>query len=430
MDRYLIKYLRDNAENELSKKYIDFFKIELDCVLYISETIMSKPYHRDKIIGVEEKLKRTYQYTSALLFNYNKKESKNKNVLSTLNLPQKHISSFSELGFDCFSPIWHPLRKKNIFGDYETLKWHQNIQNKIRFDDFHSFLDSKFHHELEVFQQHLITAYKKQDFRALFLYTDQYFYSKYSIDIFKKLDRPSFIFSHGMPGIYSLEVDNRSDYLMVWSEKIKQNYINVGFEPSKVKVVGNPNYQKIAKHKSLRSDLSEILVIPLTSAVWVQHEYDNTVVTDCGTTVLYLYKIQKVLKKLGVKKARYRTHPTMNKKWVHSFLDQDFYTPDTALLDASLNKSSLVIGTNSTLVLESLIHGVNYVLFDPKDKDGINMSGHKSVSPFDGSEEKLVVTNTEDDLEKALKFNALTDYKLVHDYIQDFDLAVLKELID
>lgn len=429
MDRYLIKYLRDNAENELSKKYIDFFKIELDCLLYISETIMSKPYHRDKVISMEERLKKMYQYTTALLSNYKTKESKNKKVLSTLTLKQKDIFSLSKLGFDSFSPIWHPLRKKSVFGDLKTLKWHQHIQKKIRNDDFHSFLDPKFHIELEVFQQHLITAYKKQDFKALFLYTDQYFYSKYSIDIFKKMNRPSFIFTHGMPGIYSLEVDSRSDYLMVWSEKIKQNYINVGFESSKVKVVGNPHYKKLEKHKSLRSDLSDILVIPLTSAVWVQHEYDNTVNTDCGTTVLYLYKVQMVLKKLGVKRARYRTHPTMNKQWVHSFLDQDFYICDREPLNNSLNRSSLVIGTNSTLVLESLIHGVNYILFDPKQEDGINMSGHKSVPPFDGSEKKLLVANNEVELEQIIKSNVITDYSLVHDYIQDFDLSVIKELI-
>jgi 3D (Asp-Asp-Asp) domain-containing protein len=430
MDSYLIKYLRDNSENELSKKYIDFLKVELDCILYISETIMSKSYHRDRITSLENRLKKNYQYTNALLCVHNRKESSNKKVLSTLKLQQKDISSLSKLGYDFFSPIWHPLRKKNIFGDFKTLKWHKNIQKKLKTNDFHSFLEPEFHNELEVFQEHLLTAYTKQDFRALFLYTDQYFYSKYSIDIFKKMNRPSFVFSHGMPGIYSLEVDNRSDYLMVWSEKIKQNYINAGFESSKVKVVGNPNYQRVAKHKIIRSDLSNVLVIPLTSAVWVQHEYDKTVVTDNGATILYLYKVQTVLKKLGVKKARYRPHPTMNKQWVHSFLDQDFYTCDTENFNDSLNRSSLVIGTNSTLVLESLIHGVNYILFDPKNENGINMSGHKSVPPFDGSEEKLVVVNTEDDLFNALKNNALTNYDLVNDYIQDYDLSVLKELID
>ena len=217
-------------------RYIDFFTAELDWHLYISETHISKSYHRDRVIGLEEKLKRLYQYTNALLLNSNARQSKNLKVLSTLYFPVKE--TLSNLGFDSHSPVWHPLGKKNIFGDLKTLKWHKGIQERIRKDDFHLFLDSKFHNALEAFQQHLLTQYQNQDFRALFLYTDQYFYSKYSIDIFKKLDRPSFIFSHGLPGGYMLEVDNRADYLMVWSEKIKNNYINAGFNSSKVKVVG------------------------------------------------------------------------------------------------------------------------------------------------------------------------------------------------
>ena len=430
MDKYLIKYLVDTADNELSKKYIDFFKAELDWHMYISETHMSEAYYKNRAIGMNEKLKRLYQYANALFIQSNTKQSNNIKVLSTLKLPQKDTHSLSQLGFDSYSPIWHPLRKKYIFGDYKTLKWHKNIQNRIRNDDFHLFLDSKFHEELETFQQYLLAQYQEQDFRALFLYTDQYFYSKYSIDIFKKMNRPSFVFTHGMPGMYSKEVDNRSDYLMVWSEKIRKNYIDVGFDPSKVKVVGHPLYKNLDKVKSLRSDLSDILIIPVSSVTWHQHEYDNTVVNDASMVLLYLYKVQKVLMRLGIKKARYRPHPSINKKWIHPFLDPEFYVCDTEVLTRSLGKSSLVIGANSTVVLEALMQGVNYIAFDPKDENGVNMSGYKSVPPFDGTEEKLMLAKDEPELENMLKSNAMTDYRLVHDFIEDFDLSVLMELID
>ena len=430
MDNYLIKYLIDTTDSKLSRKYIDFFKAELDWQMYISETHLSEAYYRNRAIGLNEKLKRFYQYANALVIQSKTKKSNNIKVLSTLKIPQKEINSLSQLGFDSYSPIWHPLRKQNIYGDYETLKWHINIQDRIRNDDFQLFLDSKFHEELETFQQYLLEQYREQDFKALFLYTDQYFYSKYSIDIFKKLNRPSFVFSHGMPGIYSLEVDSRSDYLMVWSEKIKSNYIGVGFEPSKVKVVGHPIYKNLDKEKALRSNLSNVLIIPVSSLTWHQHTYDTPVVNDASMVVLYLYKVQKVLMRLGVKKARYRPHPSINKKWIHPFLDPDFYTCDTEDLTTSLNKSSLLIGANSTVVLEALLQGVNYIAFDPKDENGINMSGYRAVPPFDGSEEKLMMAEDEFELEKMLKANVMTDYTLVHDFIQDFDLTVLKEIIN
>lgn len=428
MDKYLIKYLIENTDSQLSKKYIDFFKVELDWHLYISETHISKSYHRDRVIGLEEKLKRVYQYANALLLNSNARQSINLKVLSTLYVPVKE--PLSTLGFDSYSPVWHPLGRKNIFGDLQTLKWHKSIQERIKEGEFHLFLDSKFHNELEEFQEYLLKQYQKQDFRALFLYTDQYFYSKYCIDIFKKLDRPSFIFSHGMPGTYTLEVDNRADYLMVWSEKIKNNYIKAGFNSSKVKVVGNPSYKYLEKHRTLRSDLSNVLVIPISSVTWHHHEYDNIVVSDASMVVLYLYKVQMVLKKLGLKKARYRTHPSINKEWVHPLLDQEFYVRDTEPLITSLKKSSMVIGSNSTVLLEALIYGVNYIGFQPKQENGVNMSGYKSVPPFDGTEEKLMLTDNEEDLEKMLKSNVMTDYSLVHDYIQDLDLSILKELIN
>jgi len=427
MDKYLIKYLVENADTALSKKYIDFFKAELDWQIYVSETHMSAQYYRNKDIILKERLIRFYQYIYALLFQSRANSSNNLKVLSTLYFPIKE--PLSNLGIDAYSPIWHPIGKKNIFGDFKTLKWHKDIQDRIRNADFHLFLETKFHNVLDTFQDHLLKQYQQQDFRALFLYTDQYFYSKYSIDIFKKMNRPSFVFTHGMPGLYSLEVDNRADYLMVWSEKIKSNYLNAGFEASKVKVIGHPLYKKLDKEKSLRSDLSDVLVIPISSVTWHQQSYNNIVVSDASTVVLYLYQVQKVLRRLGVKRARYRPHPSINKDWVVPFIDPGFYVLDTEPLSTSLNRSSLLIGSVSTVLLESLMHGVNYIAYDPKDDNGFNMGGYLAVPPFDGSEDKLLMANDEDELEKLLKSNVKTEYNLVHDYIQDFDLSVIKELI-
>lgn len=426
MDTYLIKYLVKNADNALLRKYLGFFKAELDWHIFISENHMSKAYHRNRTIGLKEKLLRIYQYTIAVLSPAVGKSNKIK-ILSTVHFPIK--KSISDLNIASYSPVWHPVGKKNIFGDLKTLRWHKEIQNRIRNDAFHLFLESKFHSELEEIQDYLLVQYKKQDFRALFLYTDEYFYSKFSIDIFKKMGRPSLIFTHGLPGIYSLEVDNKTDYLMVWSEKIRNNYIVAGFNPSKIKVVGHPKFRELVKEKSLRSDLSDVLIIPVSSVTWHQHEYDNTVVNDCSTIALYLYKVQSVLKKMGIKKVRYRPHPSINKDWVHAFLDQEFFIRDNELLTDSLQRSSLVIGANSTVLLDSLIQGVNYIAFDPKDENGINLSGYKAVPPFDGSEKKLMISNDEAELEELLRSNAMTDYSLVHEYIQDFDLSVLNEII-
>ena len=427
MNQYLIKYLIDNADNALSKKYIDFFKIELDWHIYNGDKHISKVYHRDKEIETKKRLINLLHYSYSILSGANFKASKKKNVLSTVHFP--HHNLVTDLGFNLYSPIWHPLGKKNVFGDAKTLRWHLQIQDLIRNKDFYLYLNPEFHTELESFQNYLVSQYQKQDFRALFLYTDQYFYSKYSIDVFKKMQKPSFIFSHGLPGLYSKDVDYRADYLLVWGEKIKQHYLDAGFENSKVKVVGHPRHKQMPKEQKLKSDLSDVLIIPVASSIYHQHRYDDTIIIDRSMVILYLYQVQSVLKKLGVKKARYRTHPTISKQWVHAFLDHDFYIQDNEQINASLNRSSLLIGSTSTLVLESLLHGVNYIVYEPVDEDGHYMTNDKLVPPFDGSEKKLMIANDEPELEKMLKANAMTDYSLVHDYIQDLDLTILKELI-
>lgn len=427
MNNYLIKYLRDNASSELSAKYIDFFKIELDWHIYNSERHIAESHHRNKRFNLTTTTIKSLQYLYALSAFSGTKPSDGLNVLSTVFFSDPN--TLPQLGFNSYTPVWNPIGKKNIYGDFKTIMWHEKIQKLICKDDFFLSLASDLHNDLENFQSHLVSQYLRKDFRALLLHTDENFYSKYFIEVFKKMNRPSVIFSHGLPGIYSANVDNRSDYLMVWSEKIRQNYINIGFDPSKIKAIGNPKFKFLKKSIALKSDLSDVLIIPVSSATWHQHEYD-AVLTDKSTVVLYLYKVQNVLKRLGVKKARYRVHPAMNKQWVHAFLDPGFYIIDDENLSVSLSRTSLVIGATSTVLLESLINGLNYIVFEPKDEEGLGLLNFKLVPPFDGSEEKVMMANDEDELEKMLRYNAMTDYSLVHDYIQDFDPAVLKEIID
>lgn len=426
MDKYLIKYLRDNAKESLIKKYIDFFKIELDWHIYNGETNIAANYHRDyKNETLKGKVYKMLQLYNAL-FSKDMLDNTKQNVLSTVHFPQNN--NLTSLGFNSISPVWQPIGTRNIFGDLKTIKWDLKVREAIRHNDFNSFLNLEFVQKMESFQKHLIDEYKKKDFGALLLNTDQYFHSKYFIDIFKKLGKPSIVFSHGLPGIYSLDVDNRSDYLMVWGEKIRQNYINAGFDPAKIKVTGSPKYRDIAKQRELKSNFDDILVIP-TSIVWHQNEYDNTIVIDKSSVILYLYKVQNVLKSLGIKKSRYRVHPSINKAWIHTFLDKDFYAQDNESLQDSLHHTSLVIGSTSTLLLDALIEGINYIVFEPTDENNNIMLGSKAVPPFDGSETKVMLCKTEEELKSMLLNNAHTEYSLVHDYIQEFNLEVLKDII-
>lgn len=428
MDKYIVKYLRDNATDEASKKCIDFLKIEFDRQIYkFHYNAASVNRKKTKLDRVRDKFTTIKNYLE-IISEKNIVLPGKKNVLSLIEFPI--AKNLVDMGFHPISPSWNPVEGTSVLGDLKTISWFRNINRTVRSGNLQRFLDPDFHREFLSIQGHLMEQYKKYKIQALFIRSDVYYMSKFALDVFRQMDLPTFVFTHGLPAIYSLEVDNRSDYLMVWGEKMKQNYINTGFDADKIKVVGHPSYQQLPSSQKLRSDFSNVLVIPVSATLGHQNEYEKTVLMDKSATVLYLYKVQKVLEKLGVSSARFRVHPSINRNWIYSFLDQNFYEIDKATLADSLKNTSLVIGATSTVLLEALIHGVNYIVYEPKQENGLNMINLPLVPPFDGSEEKLRVANDTVTLEGMLRGNALTDYTIVHDYIQDFDLSVLKEILD
>ena len=50
----------------------------------------------------------------------------------------------------------------------------------------------------------------------------------------------------------------------------------------------------------------------------------------------------------------------------------------------SLQNSTLVVGPTSTMVLDTIKSGVNYILFDPKLDNKLLDNSDELVSPFDG----------------------------------------------
>ncbi len=247
--------------------------------------------------------------------------------------------------------------------------------------------------------------------------------------MFKKLERPSIYYVHGLPAIYT-EFDNATDYLMVWGERMKQNYINIGFEPDKIKVIGCHKYINTeVSNDGLRNSLENVLVLPCASNLMIQCQWDTPRLIDRSMVVLYLYQVQNVLMKFGVKHARFRPHPSMDKEWVYGFLDQNFYKMDKEPLLASLNQSSLVIGATSTTFLEALMAGVNFLFYEPVDEHGAGLCSVPLVPPFDGSVKNFSIARTEDDLEYMIRDKYLSDPKVIDGYIQPLDLSVLKEII-
>jgi hypothetical protein len=422
MERYLINYLKENTSDEICKKYIDFFKCEMDWFIYnYGEHISRYISRKGKKIGVISK-----QILNTLILFQKVKTFKDKiNILSGNHLIKKIY--LWNLGFNPLSSIFQPLGKRQIIGDTMSIKLDERIRKAIYWDSFRDLYNKDLFLELEENQKNIIKQFKEFNIRALLLWNAQYFSSKYLIDISKQIGIPSMVFSHGLPGIYSKEIDNRTDFLMVWGERIKENYVRCGIEPTKIFITGNPKYKYINIPKTLRNSLNNILIIPPASAMYHQTEWGTPVLMDRSSIILYLFQVQKVLQEVGVTSAKVRPHPNMNKPWVFQFLDTSFYKLDNDPLLESLDNSSLVIGSTSTVFLESLLTGVNYLIFEPQE-NGISLMNSRVVSPFDGTD-GIEVARDINELKYLILHKYQADPNILNLYMQPLNLNILKQLI-
>ena len=91
------------------------------------------------------------------------------------------------------------------------------------------------------------------------------------------------------------------------------------------------------------------------------------------------------------------------------------YYNDYNDLKTSLIKSSLIIGGTSTLFLEALFEGVNYLVYEPLIGN-VLIDGLDPVAPFDGSDKKVPVAKSEEDLERLITKKEIVDITILNEY--------------
>lgn len=421
MERYILKYLQEHADSELIKKFIDYLKVDLDGMFYAYGDNMNENYPLPRSIDW-----RFYASIIKLILkskNAARFKSNDNNILSFVNLTAQ---TCIESDLNLLGSIVQPIGDKIVYSK-ELIEFYFFYARLTRKEDFNDVVTKENAELLEHYKNVLLKEYSEYHFKALFVGNGEPFIFKLHLDLFKQLGVPSFIFLHGIPGIYNLDTERKADYLLVWGEQIRQNYIDAGFNPNKVVVTGHPRYSEIPKNFNLRNDLSSVLVTTTASVNWSPHGWEAAQfpLYDRSIIVLYCYSIQTVLQKLGVKHARLRVHPSVRKEWVMRFVDKNFYTIDTASLQQSLNESTLVIGPTSTVWLESILAGVNYLVYEP-ELDG---KENRQVPPFDGSDDLMKIAFSEDALYNMVKEKYMLDTKLVRKYIVPFEFKKVSEII-
>jgi hypothetical protein len=336
-------------------------------------------------------------------------------------------AKLEELGYDVVPPLWHAHGHRVLRPNLEIFSGWRKISGLLEKGTFAEVVSDDFLDFIEDYAENLSGLYSRNDLRAVLMPFDLPFFERLNIEAFKRIGRPSFVFLHGLPGRYNSIDDNRANYLIVWGEKIRQNYINAGVEASKIFVSGHPLYQHI-KPEKLLFGLGNILVITKTVA-GVPASSGEAAIHDRGRLIVYLLTLRNVLESFGIRHVRFRPHPSESISWYRRFVGNDFFIEDSRNLATALKDSSLVIGPASTVFLESIYHGRDYLVYEPSE-NSVDIMGYPVAPPFDGSDRRIPVAKSEDDLAHFIKTRTSVDPAVFGDYIKSpFDISFLTKLI-
>lgn len=439
MEKYLLKYLYDQSSNPKERRFIDYFKIDLDNRLYSygmhnswnAELEVAK---QERIMLNNRKKGRKFFHPRRWYRNFKKwilsksvmKNAKPINgdtykykVLSLIDVPATTIDEFNKagIGVDICQEIALPQALKDAF----------------RVASFNQLLRQDNYDILDDFYNETVEKMRNSYYNAVIVRSSEPMECKLYIDVFREIGRPSITMLHGLPGIYTLAAESREDYLMVWGEEIRKNFIKIGCDAERVIVAGNIKYAYINKNTTLRNTLDDVLVLTTATFYTNQHEWEweKFPIQDRNLLITYLYSVEHILKNRGVQKARLRPHPSVNKDWLASYVDMSFYEMDYEKnLSLSLQRATLCIGQVSSTMLEAIMNGVSYLIYEPTDDGKHSMNNSIIVPPFDGTYPKIKVAKTEEELNELLNSHYNMDSSILDDWMIPFNAKKVLEVIE
>lgn len=323
--------------------------------------------------------------------------------------------------------VWAPKRdvpsrfKLRLWVSYLRIRWCFNFSPR-RF-----LIDEKFIDMVSQLKKQLIELVEKEQYSFLFVSDDLSFEARLLISVFDELGMPSFLLAHGgMHSFYGNGMDERTTYLCQWGQLQVDGFVENGYDVTRLFNVGHPSY--IKKKGPLRSSLDSVLV--LTRSCTAARIEEVKEIEDRGKAVAYMLELQSSLQSLGVERVRYRPHPVEESDWYSQFLDPEFFKLDNDSVGVSLNKSSLVVGPISTMMVDAVCRGVNYVIFEPLE-DAKNILGATTISPMLSRPADYPWAKSREELESTLKQGRKISKDGVDALLNDrFEADLVKEKIE
>ena len=110
------------------------------------------------------------------------------------------------------------------------------------------------------------------------------------------------------------------------------------------------------------------------------------------------------------------------------YKDNNFFKEEkkSSIYD-SIKTKSIVIGPTSTVFIDSLFNGVNYIIYEP-NINGVDLLNNLIVPPFDKSDSRAIVAQTQHELEESLNKNLIVDKNILLDYVRpEFSINFLSK---
>ncbi len=424
MNFYLFDYLKQLPD--VDSDILDYLKYELDKRIYYFGEHFRYPLEGGTSFSrrIRMALKRCLVPAACMT-------RKNNGTIGTSILSNAYFSvnrELESLGFNVYSPPWHIMNLGKIYPDMSLARAAFRMERQLTVKGYKTLTDRPFVQEVRRFKGLLADSISRKEIRALCVPNDLSFFHRVAIDVFREAHLPTFLFLHGLPGRYSAIDDNRTDYLVVWGPRIRDLYIEAGVRPEKILVSGHPLYKKL-EGADLQFDFNDVLVLDKVCQEGAPSMSDRVVLADRGNSILYLMMLQRVLSGFGLRSVRLRVHPAINGDWYHKFVDSSFFMLDRLPLEESLRRSTLVIGPTSSVLLEAVYYGKNYLLFEPQN-EGRDFANFKLVPPFDGSDVRIPLARDEKELEHLLRNKIRMDCRVWHDYVETpFSIDFMKQLV-
>ncbi len=405
--KYIVPYLQNKISNPT---IADALKQDIERRYYHYGNHFKSPFENNN-----------FKFKESLKINLRRLLVDLKSRLFILSMPQDSIISNAYVSagqtvnsskFNFVRPPWSSSMSNKIYGDLSLIQLCERFKQTLNNAALIEFLSNDFLEEANTLYQMLENYYNNPKIVAGLFPYDIGFFECISIDILKKLKKPSVVYLHGIPGVYEQDLYTRGEHLFVYGNQIKENFKLVEYPQSNIHVVGYPI--EINCTNNLKNSFDNILVLGMSMPG--SHFSDRTPeLYDRGHLIYFPYIIQDVLQGLGVKSATFRPHPSERIEWYLQHIDSNFYKVDSGeRITTAISKSTLVIGPTSSVALEAIALGVNFICFEPFD-----IYRKWLVPPYDGTDTDLVTCFSPDELRFNLINKKTSNQNLVRKYLDD-----------